>query len=750
MCQCWGAAEVLQDLKLRQFRASERTTGYDQELLCQYQSQFFADDEDDDKPAELDPKGKGKDRTRKVEKCPWGVTAQRESGHMHIQALDKQLELATGKGLIQFRETDRDAKQVAKDFLERDVIPPVLNLHLDQGSPAYCMTWFLLGWVGLRMNAIPDPFHRSWNDVKMGVGKRLRFVVLLMVVVFNLPFGPWQGGAWYEKLLTMSEEMAQSMNAANPLFIALYELLCADHGLEPVGDATHRKMVFDLTFSSDAFRTRGEKVSLRRWFGWLSAAHKFLPHWHSKLMGIVGLGQVQGVYKSYLDVPLWVPAVKPPQEVLDADPPQEIVEVQEAADTEARERAEKRAKGNAGRGGGEGDAGAAGSADKTTQAEASRQAQESSEDRRAASAAAAAVRDSAPEPKDDKGPVNEQPSGTEQLKDLWKQHKRHLYVACCALSQDGMKENVAMILEVCRAVWTQHSSDAHTVRSPEDTFKYYLSAAKQEFVKTLEESASVMLNLQKLKTMGFLTDFGSGIPAGTTVTSDIVQSQSAQAYTLVDLFTGTTFHRLTSMMWHSHSWFGLPALLGSDDEDDYKKGKELLIEASRAYQAGLDMQRGSTFIRKITKTSAFKYTFMKELAEIIMMETDLPQEEVRRKVRKYILLSFCGWGQTKICEDTFKEMRYREKTDTLNMRRSPSAVDAAMHEMGTIGLRKRTNVEVPDTQLQAPGSSKGTFYCDSHIPSIANHRDITQTCRWNTYTPQSSKQIFAHMVLLNF
>ena len=74
MCQCWGAAEVLQDLKLRQFRASERTTGYDQELLCQYQSQFFADDEDDDKPAELDPKGKGKDRKRMVEKCPWGVT----------------------------------------------------------------------------------------------------------------------------------------------------------------------------------------------------------------------------------------------------------------------------------------------------------------------------------------------------------------------------------------------------------------------------------------------------------------------------------------------------------------------------------------------------------------------------------------------------------------------------------------------------------------------------------------------------
>ena len=49
----------------------------------------------------------------------------------------------------------------------------------------------------------------------------------------------------------------------------------------------------------------------------------------------------------------------------------------------------------------------------------------------------------------------------------------------------------------------------------------------------MEESASVLLDLVKLKSMGFLIDIGSGIPAGTSVTSDIVQSQTAHAYTLV-------------------------------------------------------------------------------------------------------------------------------------------------------------------------------------------------------------------------
>ena len=166
------------------------------------------------------------------------------------------------------------------------------------------------------------------------------------------------------------------------------------------------------------------------------------------------------------------------------------------------------------------------------------------------------------------------PSGSDQLKALWKQHKRHLVVAACILSQDGMRHNVAMILEVCTAVWTQHSSDAHTIRSPVDTFQYYLIAARQEYYKVLEESASVLLDLVKLKSMGFVTDFGSGIPAGTSVTSDTVQSQTAHAYTLVQLWCDTTFHKITSMMWHSHSWFGLPALLGSDDVNDLQPRQE--------------------------------------------------------------------------------------------------------------------------------------------------------------------------------
>ena len=83
-------------------------------------------------------------KKRKVEKCPWSVAGQRESAHMHIRAMDKQLELTTGQGLSQFGGGEDDAKEVARQFLEEDVIPLTFCLHLDQGSLAYCMTWLLI------------------------------------------------------------------------------------------------------------------------------------------------------------------------------------------------------------------------------------------------------------------------------------------------------------------------------------------------------------------------------------------------------------------------------------------------------------------------------------------------------------------------------------------------------------------------------------------------------------------------------
>ena len=79
-------------------------------------------------------------------------------------------------------------------------------------------------------------------------------------------------------------------------------------------------------------------------------------------------------------------------------------------------------------------------------------------------------------------------------------------------------------------------------------------------------------------------------------------------------------------------------------------GKKILLRDYAAYTASLEKQLGSTFIRKLNNSTVFAYRFMRELAEIMTMETALEPQEVRDKVRHYIILVFSGWGQTKICD----------------------------------------------------------------------------------------------------
>ena len=99
---------MLRDLRLREFRGSERASGYDKELLTLYQTEFFAL-EDDQAAADKASKGKQKKRQRK-QKCPWAVTALRNSAHHHIKALDKQMQVILGAGLSHFTGNDDHAK----------------------------------------------------------------------------------------------------------------------------------------------------------------------------------------------------------------------------------------------------------------------------------------------------------------------------------------------------------------------------------------------------------------------------------------------------------------------------------------------------------------------------------------------------------------------------------------------------------------------------------------------------------------
>ena len=143
-------------MHLRRFCASERTTQYDQELLAQYQTQFFTD-EADFTPAAL---GKPKKNKKKRAKCPWAITGQRHAAMSHIEALDKMLLLSIGEGLVAFQCGDKSDEEIVKTMLETRRLAPTLILHADEGSPAYSMNWFLVYSSDLRFIPVHDIYHR--------------------------------------------------------------------------------------------------------------------------------------------------------------------------------------------------------------------------------------------------------------------------------------------------------------------------------------------------------------------------------------------------------------------------------------------------------------------------------------------------------------------------------------------------------------------------------------------------------------
>eukprot|EP00974_Lingulodinium_polyedra_P030085 2897503-Lingulodinium_polyedra.AAC.1 len=60
-------------------------------------------------------------------------------------------------------------------------------------------------WLGYaaraRVLAVRDIFHREWNDVCLSLkGAGVWSTVVMTSVLFNLPYGPWEGQSWWGQL----------------------------------------------------------------------------------------------------------------------------------------------------------------------------------------------------------------------------------------------------------------------------------------------------------------------------------------------------------------------------------------------------------------------------------------------------------------------------------------------------------------------------------------------------------------------
>ena len=82
----------------------------------------------------------------------------------------------------------------------------MLVLSIDQGSEGWAPAMWMLYAQRMRLVVVHDPSHRCWNDLKASISESgLWDAILLWGVVFNVNYGPCDGGAWWRQAQEAAE-----------------------------------------------------------------------------------------------------------------------------------------------------------------------------------------------------------------------------------------------------------------------------------------------------------------------------------------------------------------------------------------------------------------------------------------------------------------------------------------------------------------------------------------------------------------
>ena len=151
------------------------------------------------------------------------------------------------------------------------------------------------------------------------------------------------------------------------------------------------------------------------------------------------------------------------------------------------------------------------------------------------------------------------------------------------------------------------------------------------------------------------------------------------AFQTINTFAHCAFHRITCMLWHSHSWPGRAASMRSEhmegdelDETDDPVFDACVYSLRLDYRIYLDCTQqaarsGMTFIQKLVSKSVFKLRFVAELAIIVSLPIKgLTSFQWRRQIRKYINYVFFVLGGRPRSVKTSLRNFVSEKTWTLS------------------------------------------------------------------------------------
>ena len=184
---------------------------------------------------------------------------------------------------------DTDGKeyiQIPSDFCIDST--PVLVSVSDQGSLNRSGLDYLVHKLGLNILVAFDPFHRSWNDIKLCLksSKGDLFKTLLSFsLLWNVNYGPFNSREWFQRKQQKLRDFLEYGSPHQEPFLSFIPYICQERNIPEPTTAQEREHIFQSLSSMNNVRALGPVVKLMRWFSWFQSEQYFSgENWAMKFL----------------------------------------------------------------------------------------------------------------------------------------------------------------------------------------------------------------------------------------------------------------------------------------------------------------------------------------------------------------------------------------------------------------------------------------------------------------------------------
>lgn len=303
-----------------------------------------------------------------------------------------------------------------------------------------------------------------------------------------------------------------------------------------------------------------------------------------------------------------------------------------------------------------------------------------------------------------------------------------------------LKQLVKLIVVLMAPLRLEHGMQNKKNRSPAECFDYYLSLARGDWTKPLQEMVGMLTQSQVLESICLIIQL---VGATSLVANSAPVIEQDEFVTLaVRLVCDAVCVRMSSQLWYSRGLPGVFPKLLSDIKSERDEALRFCKSCSEAWSATKDKAKGRGWTKLITRSFMHQTFVQKVLAHLGDCSNDIARDS---KVGRMIMAGFRGVGQSKVVEDLFQCERIDSTKRGMNLRMTSTRKWHVAFSSGVLSERhrfqepdwRRLQLSRADRELSAKMGSKA-FYRPAKRKSPVWFKKLVgkgQTTDWPSFRP---------------